>query len=103
VFSLFLLIGSLSTLCAQQNKIELLGANSLKFDKSLGLDAQRLIGNVRFKHKGALMYCDSAYLYNTSNSLDAFGNVRVVQGDTLTLVSDKLYYDGNTQFVKVRD
>ena len=102
-FSLFLLIGSLGTLYSQTSKIELLGANSLKFDKSLGLDAQRLIGNVRFKHKGALMYCDSAYLYNSSNSLDAFGSVRVVQGDTLTLISDKLYYDGNTQFVKVRD
>lgn len=100
---LFLLIANAGALHAQSNKIELLGANSLKFDKSLGLDAQRLIGNVRFKHKGALMYCDSAYLYNSSNSLDAFGNVRVVQGDTLTLNSDKLYYDGNTQFVKVRD
>ncbi|NEN24346.1 LPS export ABC transporter periplasmic protein LptC [Cryomorpha ignava] len=102
-FSLFLLMGSLGALYSQTNKIELLGANSLKFDKSLGLDAQRLLGNVRFKHKGALMYCDSAYLYNSSNSLDAFGNVRVVQGDTLTLLSDKLYYNGNTQFVKVRD
>ena len=71
-FSLFLLIASLGTLYSQTSKIELLGANSLKFDKSLGLDAQRLIGNVRFKHKGALMYCDSAYLYNSNNSLDAF-------------------------------
>src|SRR5690606_783909 len=102
-FSFILLIGSLTLVQAQSNKIELLGASSLKFDKNLGLDAQRLIGNVRFKHKGALMYCDSAYLYNSSNSLDAFGNVRVVQGDTLTLLSDKLFYDGNTQYVKVRD
>lgn len=102
-FSFILLIGSLTLVQAQSNKIELLGASSLKFDKNLGIDAQRLIGNVRFKHKGALMYCDSAYLYNSSNSLDAFGRVRVVQGDTLTLLSDKLYYDGNTQFVKVRD
>ncbi len=86
-----------------KNKIELLGAKTLKFDKAIGVDAQRLIGDVRFRHKGALMYCDSAYLYNKSNSLDAFGNVRIVQGDTLTLTSDKLYYDGNTQYVKVRD
>lgn len=99
----FLLMVSLSAAFSQGNQIELLGANSLKFDKKLGLDAQRLLGNVRFKHQGALMYCDSAYLYNSSNSLDAFGNVRVVQGDTLTLNSDKLYYDGNTQYVKVRD
>ncbi len=86
-----------------QNKIELLGAKSLKFDKSLGVNAQRLIGNVRFKHKGALMYCDSAYLYDANNSLDAFGHVRIVQGDTLTMSSEKLFYDGNTQLVQVRD
>ncbi len=102
-FSCFLLIYGFSGAFAQGNKIELLGAKSLKFDKKLGVDAQRLLGDVRFKHKGALMYCDSAYLYNANNSLDAFGNVRVVQGDTLTLLSDKLYYNGNTQYVKVRD
>ncbi len=99
---LFFLI-LIADLTAQSNKIELLGANSLKYDKSLGVDAQRLLGNVRFKHKGAIMYCDSAYLYSTNNSLDAFGKVRIIQGDTLTLHSDKLYYNGNTQYVKVRD
>lgn len=87
----------------QTGKIVLLHANTLKFDKTLGVDAQRLLGNVKFKHKGALMYCDSAYLYNGDNSLDAFGHVRIVQGDTLTMTSDKLFYNGNTQYVKVRD
>ncbi len=86
-----------------KNVIELLGAKSLQFDKKMGIDAQRLIGDVRFRHKGALMYCDSAYLYNATNSLDAFGNVRVIQGDTLELLSDKLFYNGNTQMVKVRN
>lgn len=98
---LFCLIG-VSTSFAQ-NKIELIGANSLKFDKKLGVNAQRLIGNVRFKHKGALMFCDSAYLYDANNSLDAFGNVRIIQGDTLTMSSNTLFYDGNTQLVQVRD
>ncbi len=86
----------------ERSRIELLGANQLKFDKSLGIDAQRLIGNVRFKHQGAVMYCDSAYLYNADNSLDAYGKVRVVQGDTLTMRSETLYYNGNTQLIKVR-
>lgn len=102
-FSCLFFLTLIANLSAQTNKIELLGANSLKYDKALGVDAQRLLGNVRFKHKGALMYCDSAYLYSTSNSLDAFGKVRIVQGDTLTLNSDKLFYNGNTQYVKVRD
>ena len=88
---------------AQENKIKLVRADTLKFDESIGNEAQRLIGNVQFKHKGALMYCDSAYLYSESNSLDAFGKVRVVQGDTLNLTSKKLYYNGNSRLIKVRD
>lgn len=102
-FSCLFFLVLITNLSAQTNRIELLGANSLKYDKALGVDAQRLLGNVRFKHKGALMYCDSAYLYSTNNSLDAFGKVRIVQGDTLTLNSDKLFYNGNTQYVKVRN
>jgi lipopolysaccharide export system protein LptA len=103
--SFCLFITSISVLTAQpeDNRIELLGARSLKFEKSFGVDAQRLIGNVKFKHKGAYMYCDSAYLYNESNSLDAFGNVRIVQGDSLTMTSETLFYDGNTEYVKVRN
>ncbi len=87
----------------KRNKIELLGAKDLKFDKRMGIDAQRLIGDVSFRHQGALMYCDSAYLYNTTNSLDAFGNVRINQGDTLKLFSEELNYNGDTRLVKVRD
>ncbi|MBA3901138.1 MAG: hypothetical protein H0X62_13185, partial [Bacteroidetes bacterium] len=76
-------------------KIELLGANSLEFDKNI--EAKRLIGDVRFKHEGALMNCDSAYLYSETNSLDAFGNVYINQGDTVHLYGDKLKYYGNTR------
>ncbi len=86
-----------------KSKIELLGARDLKFDKRMGVDAQRLIGDVKFRHQGALLYCDSAYLYNASNSLDAFGNVYLNQGDTLRLYSDKLNYNGDTRLVKVRN
>jgi len=100
-FALFFLFYQSTT--AQENRIKLISADALKFDESIGNDAQRLIGNVKFKHKGAIMYCDSAYLYSSSNSLDAFGRVRVIQGDTLNLTSEKLYYNGDTRLIKVRD
>lgn len=102
-----ILISALLIVCrltySQENRIKLVRADALKFDESIGNEAQRLIGNVKFTHKGAIMYCDSAYLYSVSNSLDAFGNVRVVQGDTLNLTSEKLYYNGNTRLIKVRN
>jgi lipopolysaccharide export system protein LptA len=47
------------------------------------------------------MYCDSAYLYRDENRLDAFNNIRIVQGDSLTLTGKMLMYDGNTKIARV--
>ena len=49
------------------------------------------------------MFCDSAYFYEASNSLDAFGNVRMEQGDTLFVYSDVMFYDGVTQIARLRE
>lgn len=65
-------------------------------------DAQILIGNVAFRHDSIYMYCDSACFYEKTNSLEAFDNVKMVQGDTLFLYGDYLFYDGNTQIAQVR-
>ena len=65
-------------------------------------DAQILIGNVAFRHDSVYMYCDSACFYEKTNSLEAFDKVKMVQGDTLFLYGDYLFYDGNTQIAQVR-
>lgn len=67
-----------------------------------GQELRKVIGNVRFRHKGAVMTCDSAYQFVGTNSLEAFGNVRIVQGDTLTITGNKAFYDGNTREAKMR-
>ena len=82
--------------------IYLENSESLSFDKLLKPDVQVLVGEVRFRHDNALLYCDSAYFYEKANSLDAFGNVRIVQGDTLFVYGDLLYYDGNTKLARMR-
>lgn len=63
---------------------------------------QIVIGNVKFRQMGMWMFCDSAYYYPQANSLDAFGHVRMEQGDTLFVYADKLYYDGSTRFARLR-
>lgn len=80
-------------------KIEVKGANSLEFDSRLS-GAQRLIGNVVFEHEGALLYCDSAYLYEESNQLEAFSNVRIVS-DSVTVRGDHLNYQGNKKLAHI--
>lgn len=55
-------------------------------------------GNVLFRKGGMFMYCDSAHFYEMSSSLQAYGNVRMEQGDTLFVYADELDYDGETEF-----
>src|ERR1051326_1125322 len=49
------------------------------------------------------MHCDSAYFYDTKNSLSAFGNVVINQGDSATMRGSKLDYDGNKKYAIIRD
>ena len=65
-------------------------------------EAQILVGNVRFRHDDVILTCDSALYFQQSNSFDAFGHVHMNQGDTLTLVSDVLFYDGTAQLARAR-
>lgn len=93
----FVFLHALANSFAQEPKrVEILNANTLEYNESLGSKAKRLLGNVEFKHDDVLMFCDSAYYYD-DNRIDAFSNVRILQGDTLSLVGEFLNYDGNTK------
>lgn len=85
-----------------QTMVYLERAENLTYDEERIAGAQILKGDVVFRHEEALMYCDSAYFYENTNSLDAFGHVRFVQGDTLFGFGDLLYYDGNTKLARLR-
>lgn len=87
---------------ASKSKIILLHADNLNYDEYRHPGAQILTGDVQFMHNGVLLYCDSACLYEATNSFDAFGHVHMVQGDTLDLVGDVLYYSGLEQLARVR-
>ncbi len=82
--------------------VKLLHADKLYYNIRQNRDAQILVGDVQFEHDGAYMYCDSALFYQASNSFDAFGHVRMVQGDTLSLTGEMLYYDGHDYERKAR-
>lgn len=78
----------------EKGKVFLEHADRLWTDHTQGIDYQVLIGNVQFRKDDMFMYCDSAHFYDSTNSLDAFGNVRMEQGDTLFVYGDMLNYDG---------
>ena len=83
--------------------VYLLNADLIRYEEWINPDAQRLMGNVAFRHDSMYMYCDSALFYQERNSFDAYYNIRVEQGDTLFLFGDSMFYDGNTRLLRVKD
>ena len=91
------------TVPPKKTKVYLIHSDTLSFDKAVKPDAQILNGDVCFRHDSSYMYCDSAYFFEQTNSLEAFSNVRMEQGDTLFVYGDYLFYDGNTQVAYLRE
>jgi lipopolysaccharide assembly outer membrane protein LptD (OstA) len=60
-------------------------------------DAILLTGNVRVNHDGVVLTCNKAYYFQKENYIKAFGNVQLVQGDTLFLNSKYAEYSGNVK------
>lgn len=87
----------------KQTRVFLEHSNVLSFNKELNPDAKILVGEVRFRHDSTYMFCDSAYFFEEKNSLEAFSNVRMEQGDTLFVYGNYLFYDGNTQIAYLRE
>lgn len=85
------------------DRVYLLHADELKYDMfGVNPDAQIVKGRVSFAHQGGHLTCDSAYFYQGTNSVRAFGHVHFRQGDTLSLVCDKAEYDGLMQMMRAR-
>ncbi|MGM0634971.1 MAG: OstA-like protein [Bacteroidota bacterium] len=53
---------------------------------------------VYFNHEGIEVWCDQAIFYQKDDFFRAFGNVKMIQGDTITLTSKYAEYNGQTQF-----
>ncbi|MDE6134719.1 MAG: hypothetical protein K2F79_04010, partial [Muribaculaceae bacterium] len=56
-----------------------------------------LVGDVVFTKGPMIMKCDSAHYFADTESMDAFGNVSMEQGDTLFVFADELNYNGLTE------
>lgn len=88
----------------QSDKVFLESADSLyKLQPTWNDTTEKQIvsGNVKFRQGSLWMFCDSAYYYPEINSLDAFGHIRMEQGDTLFVYADQLFYNGDAKLAKL--
>lgn len=74
------------------NRVFLERANELR--KETNDSFMILVGDVVFTKGPMIMKCDSAHYFPDSESMNAYGNVSMEQGDTLFVYADELDYNG---------
>ena len=77
-------------------QIEIVKAGSLEGIRKDGVEVRRLVNDVVFKQEDTYLYCDSALFYESSNSIDAYGVVRI-EGPRAKISGDVLHYEGNSK------
>ncbi|MCP4051823.1 MAG: hypothetical protein GY739_01955 [Mesoflavibacter sp.] len=86
---------------AQRKTIEIKYAGFGEKDEEKFPGAQILTRNdaqqIHIFHDGIDMYCDKAIFYGKEDFVEAYGNVKMVQGDTINLNSKYAEYSGKTQ------
>lgn len=95
------ILGSASFVAAQE-RIELIRANELEGSVINGRNVRILKGDVALRQGTTIVYCDIAYQYFEQNEVEAFDHVRIVQGDSLSISGDKLFYNGTTKLAQIR-
>ena len=88
---LFLIANILS--CRASVDVSIKRARSMKPLQIGERTVHRLLGDVLLEHDGAIMRCDSAYLFQENNRFRAYGRV-VIHSKGLRIVGDSLYYEG---------
>ncbi|MCL5129660.1 OstA-like protein [Algibacter sp. L4_22] len=99
---IFFLFGLSVLLNAQdKKKIKIEYAGRLNVDEENYPGAKVLTRNsmqqVHIVHAGSNMWCDKAIYYSGENFVEAYGNVIVKQGDTITMTSKYVEYSGTSQ------
>ena len=94
IISSLLLLSANFVLAQAPKKINIENADYSDVDQLKYPDAVLLTGNVKINHDGVVLTCNKAYFFQKENYLKAFGNVQLVQGDTLYLNSNYAEYSG---------
>jgi len=99
IFSLFIVFFGIQLGWTQQTttSIEIIHADNTQRDENALPGALVLTGNVQALHDSVYIYCNRAYLFQEDNYIKLFGNVRMIQNDTLQMNSKYAEYNGNEQ------
>ena len=78
------------------SKIDLIFSRKMKGVQTSEGEHLILQGDVHFRQNEMHMWCDTAKRY-PNKKIVAFGNVQMLQNDSIRVFSDSIFYDGNTK------
>ncbi len=81
--------------------VRLIYAQSAEHKQIEGNEYRKVTGPAQFLHNNALIFCDTAIWNVLSNTVDAIGNVRIIQNQT-TLFGDRIKYYADRSVAEVR-
>lgn len=97
---LLLLIGWVSNALAQ-TPVDVLSPIGIDVSQP-GFVIVKYVGNVKIRHQDMLLFCDYALRNKTTNRIDAYGHILLVQGDSVVVRGDTLLYEGNDRHASLR-
>ncbi|MFD2541159.1 OstA-like protein [Lacinutrix gracilariae] len=99
IYILFLFFAFASAQAQQQIQIKYSGFLEFKEEEAPGLKIMTRddSGQIHVIHEGVDMWCDQALLYSNENFVEAYGNVKMKQGDSINMTSKYVEYSGKTK------
>ena len=99
--ALFVLAFTINTQAQQRKRIQIEYSGFLDKDKENFPGATILTRDdsqqVHIIHEGINMWCDKAIHYSDEDFIEAYGNVKMIQGDTINMSSKYAEYSGKSQ------
>lgn len=82
------------------SRVQVIHADVFRFERYGGRELQYLSKDVLVRHRASYLLCDSAII--DSNKVTAMGHVRILEGDSLQLYGDSLFYDGDKRLADLK-
>lgn len=103
-FILVILMAAMLSPAFSQRRVRIEHSDYTEGGRKDGQRYFKVKGNVYFIQESTNIWCDSAFLYRKDNKLEAFGHIRIFDTiDSVTITSNRLEYDGDSQFANLRD
>jgi lipopolysaccharide export system protein LptA len=87
---------------AQSGKIQILNANTFELEQRGVSKVKKLIGEVHLRQDNTDLKCDSAYVFDESNYVEAYQHVQIIHNDSVSFYGDILKYDGQKKVARLQ-